>query len=107
MIPELPGYLFAMSWAGVASFVVAWLLPFLAALLSKQSWPGWVKGVLLLLVSAVKVFIEAYLVAGADFHPVQTLYAVGLNFAVAVVAYFGVIRGSALQQRLLNSGVKD
>jgi hypothetical protein len=106
MIPDLPGYMFDQSWAGLASFAVAVLLPLVAALVMKASWSSTVKGFVLLVVSAVKTFGEAFLLQGADFNAAATGYAVALNFAVAVVFYFGLLKDSQIQQKALSTGIR-
>lgn len=109
-LPNLPTYLFEPSLAGVISTVLTFLLPLLAGLLSRASWSAPVKGTVLLVLSAVKVFLEnvaANLANGTSFNPWVLLYGVVLNFLVAVGVYFGLLRGSSVQQAALRSGVSD
>ena len=109
-LPALPGYVFEPTLAGVLSTVITFLLPLLAGLLSKQSWSPSVKGVVLLLLSAIKVGIESFIQASADGAHVNVygiIYSVAINFIVAVGMYFGVLRGSGVQRAAANSGVTD
>lgn len=106
MIPDLPTYLFALSWAGFFSFVLAFILPLVAALLVKASWPGPVKGITLLVLAAAKTVIEAF-IQSDHFNAGAVFYAVGLNFAIGVIAYFGLLKGSQVHAALLSSGNKD
>jgi len=107
MIPDLPSYQFALSLAGLASFVLTVVLPLLVAYVAKPSWSPSVKGVLLLALASVKAVAEAVIVQGPAFHPGQVLYSVALNFGIAVVAYLGIIKGSTVHTALLNSGNID
>ncbi len=103
MIPTLPMYLFDYSWAGIVSLLVAVVLPLVAALISKEAWSSTVKGLVLLLVAAVKSVAEAFLAGPGTFDAPQVIYTVGINFGIAVLAYFGFLRGSSPQQAALQS----
>lgn len=106
-LPTLPTFMFEANLRGILSFVVAFILPLLAALLTKASTRGWVKGVALLALAATKSVIEAFVAGGADFNLATTIYTVALNFGIAVIAYFGLLRGSPPQVHAQNSLVKD
>lgn len=109
-LPALPGYLLELSLPGALSTLITVLLPLLAGLLSKQSWPASVKGVILLFLSAVKVAVETILQnmnAGADLDVLAVVYSVLINFIIAVAMYFGVLRGSGVQRAAITSGVRD
>jgi hypothetical protein len=105
-LPTLPTFMFEANLRGLLSFVVAFLLPLVAALLTRASTPGWVKGVTLLFLAGTKSVIEAFIAGGADFNLSTTVYTVALNFGVAVIAYFGLLRGSPPQIHAQNSLVK-
>lgn len=110
ILPELPTYLFAPNLAGFLSLILTVLLPLAAALLMKQSWSTTVKGLILLTLAAAKSFAEAWLVAvdtavAFDFAAVG--YAIVVNWGIAVAAYFGLLKGTAVQQSAIRSGVKD
>ncbi len=109
-LPNLPGYLFEPSLGGLISTVLTFLLPLLAAILMRQSWGTGLKGTVLLLLAAVKVFLEAWIAAinsGVNFNFTVVLYGVVLNFLVAVAMHFGLWRGTSVQQALMNSGNTD
>ncbi|MET7752263.1 hypothetical protein [Micromonospora sp. NPDC005367] len=107
ILPELPTYLFAPNLAGVLSLALTFVLPLIAALFMRTSWSAFRKGLVLLLVSAVKTFLEAWLVAvEADtaFNVAETAYAVVVNFGLAVVFYSGLLRHTPLQQAVITRG---
>ena len=109
-LPDLPTYIFEPSAAGILSTLLTFVLPLLTALLAKQSWSATAKGVLLLFLSAVKVFLEALIAhmnAGVAYNPWVILYGVVFNFLVAVGIYFGLLRGSTVQNAFANSGNTD
>jgi hypothetical protein len=109
-IPDLPTYLFTPTWGSALSWVLAFLLPLAAAVLMRQSWSTFRKGLVLLALAAVKTYAEAWLAAvdaGMVFNHVTTLYAVLLNFGIAVAGYFGLLKGTAVQRAAINSGLTD
>lgn len=107
VLPTLPTYLFEPNLAGVLSLVLTIILPLVVGLLTRPSTPAHVKGIALLAVAAVKSVIEAFLAGGADFNLPLAIYTVGINFGIAVVVYFGLLRGSPPQVHAQNSLVKD
>lgn len=107
VFPQLPTYLFEPSLAGVLSLAVTFLLPLLAALLMKSSWSALRKGLVLLALATLKAFLEAWLGAansGEHFDLWRTLYADLVNFGLAVIFFFGLLRGTATQQAAINGG---
>lgn len=109
-LPQIPGYLFEPSLSGFISTVLTFVLPLLAALVMRQSWGTGAKGLTLLTLSAVKVFLEAVIAnmsAGVSFNVWVLFYGVVMNFMVAVAMYFGLLRGTTLQQAAMNSGNTD
>lgn len=109
-LPDLPTFLFTPTIGSILSWVLAFVLPLAAALLMKRSWSTATKGLVLLALAGVKAYVEAWLAAenaGMAFNHVTTLYALALNFGIAVASYFGVLKGTAVQQAALNSGVTD
>ena len=110
VFPTLPTYLFEPSLAGVLSLALTIILPLLAALLMKSRWSAFQKGLVLLLLATIKAFVEAWLGAvnsGEHFDFVTVLYADLINFGIAVVTYVGLLKGTAVQQAAIRSGVKD
>lgn len=109
-LPDIPTFLFTPTLGSLLSWVLAFLLPLAAALLMKQSWGTGRKGLILLGLAAVKSYVEAWLAAdsaGVAFNHVTTLYALALNFGIALAAYFGVLKGTGAQQAAINSGITD
>lgn len=107
LLPELPTYLFAPTLAGVLSLALTFGLPLIAALFMRATWSAMAKGLVLLGVSAVKTFLEAWAAAvdaGTAFNWTTALYTVLVNFGLAVVFYFGLLRNTAVQQTAINSG---
>ncbi len=110
ILPALPTYLFEPSLAGLLSLILTIILPLLAALLIKSSWSAFKKGIVLLLLASVKAFVEAWIghvESGEFFDLWRTLYAVLVNFGIAVVFYVGLLKHTDVQQAALRSGVKD
>ncbi|MEU4558498.1 hypothetical protein AB0F72_08910 [Actinoplanes sp. NPDC023936] len=110
VFPTLPTYLFEPSLAGLLSLVLTVLLPLAAGLLMKSSWSAFQKGLVLLFLATVKAFVEAWLGAvnsAETFDLWRVLYADVINFIIAVAAYVGLLKGTAVQQAAINSGVKD
>lgn len=110
VFPTLPTYLFEPSLAGLLSLVVTVLLPLGAALLMKARWSAFQKGLVLLAMATAKAFFEAWLGAetsGEAFDLWRVLYADVINFGIAVAAYFGLFRDTAVQQAAIHSGVTD
>jgi hypothetical protein len=110
LFPELPTYLFVPSLGGLLSLALNVILPVLAALLMKQSWSTSVKGTVLLLFSAVKSLIEAWIAAndaGQAFNLTGALTSTAVVFGVAVLSYFGLLKNTSWQRAAITSGVKD
>ncbi len=108
IFPELPTYTGVPTLAGLLSLAVTFLLPVIAALFMRTTWSPFARGLVLLAVAAVKVFLEAFLVAadaGVDFNFVTAAYTVVVQFTMAVVVHFGLLRGTDLQQAALRGGV--
>ncbi len=109
VFPALPTYLFEPSLAGVLSLALTVILPLLAAVLMRSNWSAFKKGLVLLAMASVKAFLEAWIGAiesGEAFNFIETIYATLVNFGIAVGAYFGLLKGSDVQQSAINSGVK-
>lgn len=105
--PELPNYLFTPTPAGLLSLALTVLLPTVAALFMRAQWSTFVKGLVLLTAAAVKTLLEALLAAqgNPDFDFYSTLYTILVNFGIAVVAYFGLLKHTTMQQSALAGGV--
>lgn len=108
-IPSLPAYGFEPTLGGLLSFAVAVILPLIAGLLMKEDWGTGTKGVILLVLAAIKAVIDAKVQALHDpnvvFHIIPVIYTVACNFIIAVAAYFGLWKDTPIQQLAIRSGV--
>lgn len=108
IFPELPTYVGVPSLAGLLSLVLTVALPVLAALFMRVHWSTFAKGLVLLVFAAVKAFLEAWLITATThtgFDVGRVSYTVVVQFTLAVVAYFGLLRGTAVQQAAIQGGV--
>lgn len=108
IFPALPTYVGVPSWAGGLSLLVTAILPVVAGLFMRAHWSALAKGMVLLAFSAVKAFLEAWIAANDGhtvFQPGPAAYATVVQFALGVIAYFGIWRGTSVQQAALNGGV--
>lgn len=108
IFPDLPTYIGVPSLAGLLSVILTIALPVLAALFMRVGWSSFAKGLVLLGFSAVKAVLEAWLLAeqaGAAFDVGAVCWGVCVQFALAVVAYFGLMRNTGIQQAAIDGGV--
>ena len=108
IFPQLPTYLGEPSLAGLLSLLVTFILPLIAALFMRAGWSTTTKGLVLLAVAVVKAYLEAWLGATQNdvtFNFVAAAYSTLVTFAMAVVAYFGVLKNSSVQQAAIRGGV--
>ncbi|GAA0494659.1 hypothetical protein Ade02nite_19950 [Paractinoplanes deccanensis] len=111
IFPELPTYVGEPTLAGLLSLAVTVLLPIVAALFMKSSWSAFRKGLVLLVLAALKAYAEAWLGAVNNdeaFNFTAAAYSTVVQFVLAVVAYVGLLRNTAPQRAALVGGpVKD
>lgn len=108
IFPELPTYVGVPSLAGLLSLILTVALPVLAALFMRSQWSAFAKGLVLLCFSAVKAVLEAWLLAAqanTAFDVGQVGWAVAVQFILAVVAYFGLLRDTGVQRAAIAGGV--
>jgi hypothetical protein len=108
IFPALPTYVGVPSWFGLLSLIVTAVLPLIAGLFMRAHWSTMTKGLVLLAAAAVKAFLEAWIAANdahAAFQPGPAAYSMVVQFALGVVAYFGIWRGTSVQQAALSGGV--
>lgn len=101
---------FDPSPIGLLSLAINFVLPLIVGLVTKQSWSKTVKGVVLLFVAFVKTVLVAWLVAlnaGQPFNLTMVLYTTLFNFAIAVAAYFGLLKDTPLANAAQRAGIKD
>ncbi len=107
IFPELPTYVGVPSLGGLLSLILTVALPVLAALFMRVQWSAFAKGLVLLGFSAVKAFLEAWLAdanAGIPFDVGEVGYVIVVQFIIAVTAYFGLLRGTPVQQAAIQGG---
>jgi hypothetical protein len=108
IFPQLPTYVGVLSWGGLLSLLVTAVLPIVAGLFMRAHWSAMAKGMVLLGFAAVKAYLEAW-IAASDAHtafaPGPAAYAAVVQFALGVIAYFGLWRNTGVQQAALNGGI--
>ncbi len=108
IFPELPTYVGVLSWGGLLSLIVTAVLPIVAGLFMRAHWSAMTEGLVLLAVAAVKAFLEAWIAANdanTAFDAGAAAYSTVIMFALGVVSYFGLWRGTTMQQAALAGGV--
>lgn len=109
-VPELPVYGFTPDLGGLLSAVITVLLPILVGLVTTRLTSSAVKGLLLLAVAAIKVFIETWLNSvnlGTDFEPGTVAITILINFVIAVAVHYGLWKPTGVTARAQDSLVTD
>lgn len=109
-LPELPAYGFTPTLGSLLSLVVTVLLPVLVGLLTKASWSGRAKAILLLALSAVNALVTSGLEAantGVDWEFIPVLYTIVINFMIAVAVHFGLWKPVGTSEAAQRSLVTD
>lgn len=110
MLPELPTYQFEPSLAGLLSLLLTIALPIVVGLVTTRLTHPGLKATLLLLLSTVKAFIEAWIAAAnsdVPFNLLAVLMALSLNFGIAVVIHFGLWKPTGVAERAADSLVTE
>jgi ethanolamine transporter EutH len=92
-LPELPVYAFQPNLGGLLSMILTLILPLAVAVITTRVTSSNVKGILLLIIVAIKTLVEALISNGADyihFAWVAFLMNLVINFAFAVMMHFGL-----------------
>ena len=108
IFPHLPTYVGVPSPAGWLSLIVTAVLPVIAGLFMRAHWNAMAKGLVLLAVAAVKAFLEAWIAsndAHSHFNAGAAAYSAVIMFALGVLSYFGLWRGTTVQQAALVGGI--
>lgn len=110
-LPELPVYAFQPNMGGLLSMVLTLVLPLAVAVITTRVTSSRVKGILLIIVVAVKTLTEALIANNNDvinFAWIPFTMNLVLNFTLAVMMHFGVWKptgaAGAIQD---NVGVKS
>ncbi|GAA2322177.1 hypothetical protein GCM10010149_89150 [Nonomuraea roseoviolacea subsp. roseoviolacea] len=93
--------------AQVLSLVIGVVLPLLTGYVTKASWGGGVRAIVLAFLSAVSGFLTEALSAGSAFDWNATLLAVLGTFLVAVGTHFGFWNPTGVAAAVKSAGVKD
>lgn len=91
----------------VLNIVVSLVLPLLVGLLTKQSWNGNLKAVLLLAVAALSAGIGQLIAAGSLTDWKLILGQTAINWLVAVAMHFHVWRPTGVAAEVAQIGVVD
>jgi hypothetical protein len=109
-MPEPPVYGFSPDLGGLLGLLITIVLPILVGLVTTRSTPAAVKAVLLLLLTAVKSVLEAWLQAentAAEFDAIPVIYTTAINFGIAVAVHFGLFRPTGATAAAQDTLVKD
>lgn len=92
-LPELPIYAFQPNLGGLLSMILTLVLPLAVAVITTRVTSSRVKGILLLVIVAIKTLVEALISNGNDyinFGWTPFLMNLFLNFTLAVVMHVGL-----------------
>ncbi|MEW1675573.1 hypothetical protein AB0O47_20365 [Streptomyces noursei] len=92
-----------MDRVSLVNLLVGAVLPLLVAFVSKEAWAGWVKGVILAVLSAASGLGAEYLASPSTFNLTVAGWSAASAFVFGVAAHFGVYKGTALQELLAKS----
>jgi hypothetical protein len=109
-MPELPVYGFAPDLGGLLGLLITVGLPILVGLVTTRSTSPAAKAVLLLLLTALKSVLEAWLQAentAVALDPVPVIYTTAINFVIAVAVHFGLYRPTGATAAAQDTLVKD
>lgn len=104
-LPTLPTYLFEPNLVGLLSLFLTILLPVLVGLLVRPSTPKHLKSLGLLGLASVKSVVEAYLASDGGFDLTRTVYTVLINFGIAVVVHYGLLKPTGVSQAAQNTNL--
>jgi len=94
----------ATSLVGVVVMVFA---PLLVALLTKASWPGWVRSIVLLAISGAVGVGNAFIGNPEGWKPGLVIVNAVIAFVIGVASYFGYWEKTSLPDKLKAVGVSD
>lgn len=92
------------------TLLVSSVFPLLVGLVTKASWGGGVKAVLLALLAAVAGFVSEYLVSVTDDTPYNVevgLFVAVTGFLTAVGVHFGLLKPTGAAYSVASKMVKD
>lgn len=109
-VPDLPAYGFTPDLSGALSLAIMVALPILVGLITRASTSAGLKAVLLLGVAALKVIIEAWIVAantGVDFDWFTVVVTTLINFVIAVAVHYGLWKPTGVTAAAQSTGIAD
>jgi len=102
--------MFAVNLATALALVVSVVLPLVSSLLTKESMPAEVRGILTLLLATVTGFVTewAHAAASSDvsFRWQAAAGTAAVSFVIAVLSRYGLWRGTATDAKALAVGSK-
>lgn len=101
---------FTLSWVLILQLVIGSLLPILVGLVTKASWSGGVKGVLLAALSFATSIASSLLNSAETGTPYDIGQGILLGFATfvtAVAVHYGILKGTGISAAVQASGVHD
>lgn len=101
--------IFEMNTRGMVAFVLAFVLPLVVGLVTKQSWNPGAKAVLLLFLTAVVQFLVAWQDTsdGETFRWQAVVWSIGLSFVMSVAVHFGLWKPTGATDAVADAGIKD
>jgi hypothetical protein len=96
-----------MENVSLVNVLVGGFLPLLVAFVSKESWAGWVKGILLAALSAAGGLGTEYVADPSAFNLTVAGWSAAAAFVFGVAAHYGVYKDTTLQELLAKSLYKE
>lgn len=101
---------YTLNGVGVLALLLQVVLPLVVALVTNSRWTSTAKGVMLLVLTAVTQFLTLWYQDRQnliEFDWKTVLFNVVIAFIISVGSYFGLLRATALRQRLAAVGDKN
>lgn len=89
-----------MDKVSLVNLLVGGFLPLVVAFVSKETWAGWVKGLILAALAALSGLGTDFVTGSASFDPTVAGWSAGAAFVFGVAAHFGIYKDSTLQDLL-------
>ncbi|WP_063728966.1 hypothetical protein [Streptomyces sp. RTd22] len=89
-----------MDRVSIVNLLVGAGLPLLVAVVSKETWAGWVKGTILAALSAAGGLGTEYVSDPATFNLGVAGWSAATAFVFGVAAHYGIYKGTTLQELL-------
>ncbi|ORT58182.1 hypothetical protein [Streptomyces sp. CB03238] len=89
-----------MDKVSIVNLLVGAVLPLIVALISKETWAGWVKGLLLAALSAAGGLGTEFVADPDAFRLSVAGWSAASAFVLGVAAHYGVYKGTTVQELL-------